>query len=56
MSINVRESGHFLKFELALTSVQGIDLIAGGRKCGHKSREAPKSDNLYIALLVKVGH
>ena len=32
----------------------GIDLIAGGRKCGHKTREAPKSDNIYLALLVKV--
>ncbi|KAK8790497.1 hypothetical protein WA171_002020 [Blastocystis sp. BT1] len=34
--------------------LEGIDLIAGGRKCGHKSREAPKSDNIYIALLVKL--
>ncbi|KAK8817065.1 hypothetical protein WA556_002963 [Blastocystis sp. ATCC 50177/Nand II] len=32
----------------------GIDLIAGGRKCGHKTREAPKSDNIYLALLVKL--
>ena len=29
-------------------------MIAGGRKCGHKTREAPKSDNIYLALLVKV--
>ena len=36
-------------------SLSGIDLIAGGRKCGHKTREAPKSDNIYLALLVKVG-
>ena len=33
---------------------QGIDLIAGGRNCGHKTREAPKSDNVYLARLVKV--
>ena len=37
-----------------LTFFQGIDLIAGGRNCGHKTREAPKSDNVYLALLVKV--
>lgn len=29
-------------------------MIAGGRNCGHKTREAPKSDNIYLALLVKV--
>jgi large subunit ribosomal protein L18e len=31
----------------------GIDLEAGGRKKG-ASRDAPKSDNLYIKLLVKL--
>lgn len=33
---------------------QGIDLIAGGRYVGHKRREAPKSDNVYLKLLVKL--
>ncbi|GBG27430.1 60S ribosomal protein L18 [Hondaea fermentalgiana] len=32
----------------------GIDLIAGGRNVGHKNRTAPKSDNVYLALLVKL--
>lgn len=34
--------------------VQGIDLIAGGRRTGHKNRKAPKSENVYIRLLTKV--
>ena len=33
---------------------QGIDLIAGGRYVGHKNRTAPRSDNVYLKLLVKV--
>ena len=34
--------------------MQGIDLEAGGRnKTTH--RTAPKSDNVYLKLLVKVG-
>jgi len=32
----------------------GIDLVAGGRRVGHKVRTAPKSKNVYIALLVKL--
>jgi hypothetical protein len=32
---------------------QGIDLKAGGRNC-KKHRDAPKSDNVYLKLLVKV--
>ena len=32
---------------------QGIDLIAGGRN-KKTSRTAPKSDNVYLKLLVKV--
>jgi large subunit ribosomal protein L18e len=33
--------------------LQGIDIIAGGRnKKTH--RKAPKSDNVYLALIVKV--
>jgi large subunit ribosomal protein L18e len=32
----------------------GIDLVAGGREIGHKHRTAPKSDNPYIKLLVKL--
>lgn len=36
-----------------LVLVQGIDLVAGGRnKKTH--RTAPKSDNVYLKLLVKV--
>ena len=33
---------------------QGIDLVAGGRNTGHKRRDAPKSKNPYLALLVQV--
>jgi large subunit ribosomal protein L18e len=32
----------------------GIDLVAGGRRVGHKQRTAPKSKNVYLALLVKL--
>ncbi len=32
----------------------GIDLVAGGRRVGHKVRTAPKSKNVYLALLVKL--
>ena len=32
----------------------GIDLVAGGRNVHHKVRTAPKSDNVYLALLVKL--
>ena len=34
--------------------MQGIDLEAGGRN-KTKHRTAPKSDNVYLKLLVKVG-
>ena len=33
---------------------QGIDLKAGGRK-KNTQRTAPKSENVYLLLLVKVG-
>jgi len=32
----------------------GIDLKAGGRRVGHKMRKAPKSNNVYLKLLVKL--
>lgn len=32
----------------------GIDLKAGGRRVGHPTRTAPKSDNVYLKLLVKL--
>lgn len=32
----------------------GIDLVAGGRRVGHKARTTPKSDNVYLKLLVKL--
>eukprot|EP00613_Pedinella_sp_CCMP2098_P000925 CAMPEP_0171625770 /NCGR_PEP_ID=MMETSP0990-20121206/19602_1 /TAXON_ID=483369 /ORGANISM="non described non described, Strain CCMP2098" /LENGTH=191 /DNA_ID=CAMNT_0012192953 /DNA_START=27 /DNA_END=602 /DNA_ORIENTATION=+ len=32
----------------------GIDLKAGGRRTGHSARTAPKSDNVYLKLLVKL--
>jgi large subunit ribosomal protein L18e len=32
----------------------GIDLVAGGRRVGHKQRTNPKSDNVYLKLLVKL--
>ncbi|CAM9808618.1 unnamed protein product [Phaeothamnion confervicola] len=32
----------------------GIDLVAGGRRVGHKQRSAPKSKNVYLGLLVKL--
>ena len=32
----------------------GIDLVAGGRRVGHKSRKDTKSDNVYLKLLVKL--
>lgn len=35
--------------------LQGIDLIAGGRNKKNAARTAPKSDNVYLKLLVKVG-
>jgi hypothetical protein len=38
---------------VALAPPQGIDLKAGGRNL-RKHREAPKSDNVYLKLLVKV--
>jgi len=28
----------------------GIDLVAGGRRVGHKKRTSPKGDNLYLKL------
>jgi len=31
-----------------------IDIVAGGRYIHHKNRAAPKSRNLYLALLVKL--
>ena len=32
----------------------GIDLKAGGRVVGHKKRTTPKSENVYLNLLVKL--
>lgn len=32
----------------------GIDLVAGGRRVGHKVRTAPASNNVYLGLLVKL--
>mmetsp|Transcript_45071 Transcript_45071/g.141167 ORF Transcript_45071/g.141167 Transcript_45071/m.141167 type:complete len:194 (-) Transcript_45071:158-739(-) len=32
----------------------GIDLVAGGRRVGHKARSAPKGDNLYQKLLCQL--
>lgn len=32
----------------------GIDLVSGGRRVGHHARTAPKSDNVYLKLLVKL--
>lgn len=34
--------------------VQGKDIKSGGRNTRHKHRTAPKSENIYIKLLVKV--
>lgn len=34
--------------------IMGIDLVAGGRRVGHKSRTAPVSKNVYLGLLVKL--
>ena len=33
---------------------QGKDLVAGGRRVGHKNRTEPKSENIYVRLLVKL--
>eukprot|EP00967_Tisochrysis_lutea_P086270 scaffold121462_cov18-Tisochrysis_lutea.AAC.5 len=48
-------SAHKCRTVTAASGVgQGVDLIAGGRsKKTH--RTAPKSDNVYLKLLVKVG-
>lgn len=32
----------------------GKDIVAGGRNVAHKHRKGPKTDNVYIRLLVKV--
>jgi hypothetical protein len=32
----------------------GIDLKAGGRRCGHNTRKAPVTKNVYIKLLEKL--
>eukprot|EP00441_Pelagodinium_beii_P014635 CAMPEP_0197662172 /NCGR_PEP_ID=MMETSP1338-20131121/52360_1 /TAXON_ID=43686 ORGANISM="Pelagodinium beii, Strain RCC1491" /NCGR_SAMPLE_ID=MMETSP1338 /ASSEMBLY_ACC=CAM_ASM_000754 /LENGTH=189 /DNA_ID=CAMNT_0043239897 /DNA_START=12 /DNA_END=581 /DNA_ORIENTATION=+ len=32
----------------------GIDIVAGGRRTKHKTRATPKSENVYIRLLVKL--
>ena len=32
----------------------GIDIVAGGRRVGHKTRTSPKSDNVYLGLLSKL--
>ena len=32
----------------------GIDLKAGGRRTGHKARTCPKSQNVYLKLMVKL--
>ena len=37
-----------------LSLSMGIDLVAGGRRVGHKVRSAPVSDNVYLGLLVKL--
>lgn len=34
--------------------VQGIDLVAGGKVVGKKNRTNPKSDNVYLNLLVRL--
>lgn len=39
---------HHLLFQM------GIDLRAGGRKVGHKHRQAAKSENVYLNMLVKL--
>lgn len=39
---------------LSVVGVQGIDIVAGGRRTKHKTRATPKSENVYIRLLVKV--
>ncbi|KAK8797417.1 hypothetical protein WA158_004625 [Blastocystis sp. Blastoise] len=31
-----------------------IDKVSGGRACGHKNREHPESNNVYITLLVQL--
>lgn len=38
---------------VAMVDVQGVDLVAGGRNKS-KHRTAPKSENVYLLLLVKV--
>lgn len=35
--------------------MQGIDIVAGGRNKKTR-RTAPKSENVYLALMVKVRH
>lgn len=40
--------------EPSLSANMGIDLVAGGRRVGHKVRTSPKSDNVYLGLLVKL--
>ena len=32
----------------------GIDLVAGGRRVGHKARTDTRSANVYLKLLVKL--
>ena len=32
----------------------GIDIVAGGRRVGHKARTDTKSENVYLKLLVKL--
>lgn len=43
-----------LSLSLSVVGVQGIDIVAGGRRTKHKTRATPKSENVYIRLLVKV--
>ena len=32
----------------------GIDIVAGGRRVGHKARTDTRSENVYLKLLVKL--
>ena len=39
---------------VGLGGLQGKDIKSGGRNTRHQHRTAPKSENIYIKLLVKV--
>jgi len=53
MRVSERASSCLLTSVRGVNDVQGVDLIAGGRNKKTK-RVAPKSDNPYLKLLVKV--